>query len=62
MTTYRAIELALKIVNTCKKNEDRCTECPFNIGGCIVSEGSTIPMEWEVKEIIKNGIKAVKGE
>ena len=51
MRKEKALMLALKIINTCKHygNQDRCTQCPFNMGCCIVS--GEIPAEWEVAEI-----------
>lgn len=58
MNSNKALEMAIRIVNTCKKNEDRCKQCPFNINGCIVSDGNYIPTEWSVTEIVSNGIKA----
>lgn len=60
MNSNKALEMALRIVNTCKKNEDNCTQCPFNIKGCIVSDGNDIPTQWQVSEIISRGIKATK--
>lgn len=58
MTKYKAIELALKIQNICKKNEDRCLDCPFNFNGCIVTDGDgCLPSDWNVREIISKGIK-----
>jgi len=60
MNNNKALEMALRIVNTCKKNEDNCTQCPFNIYGCIVSSGNEIPTEWVVQDIIDKGIKATK--
>ena len=37
MRKEKALLLVLKIVDTCKKygNEERCTDCPFNMGGCV---------------------------
>ena len=61
MNSNKALEIALRIVNTCKKNEDNCLQCPFNINGCIVSDGNEIPTEWEVNEVINKGIRAKKG-
>jgi hypothetical protein len=55
MTREKALIMALKIVNTCKKygNEDRCRQCPFNINGCIVSDGDgTLPNDWRASEIV----------
>ena len=56
MTREKALIMALKIVNTCKKydSEDRCGQCPFNIKGCIVSDGDgTLPTDWRASELIK---------
>ena len=56
MTKEKALILALKIVNTCRKygNEDRCTQCPFNVNGCIVTDGNNIPTDWKASELIKS--------
>lgn len=53
MSKEKALIMALKIVDTCRKygNEDRCTQCPFNINGCILSEGD-IPAEWKASTIV----------
>ena len=47
--------MALKIVDTCRKygNEDRCLDCPFNMGGCMVTDGNNIPTDWRSSEICK---------
>lgn len=52
MRKEKALIMALKIINTCKHygNQDRCKQCPFNMGSCIVS-GGEIPAEWDVAEI-----------
>lgn len=54
MRQEKALMMALKIVSTCKKygNEDRCTQCPFNIKGCIVCNNDDIPAEWRAADII----------
>ena len=55
MTREKALIIALKIADTCKKygNEDRCRQCPFNIKGCIVSDGDgTLPTDWRASEIV----------
>lgn len=54
MTREKALIMALKIVDTCKKygNEDRCTQCPFNIKGCIVTDGDVLPSEWRVADTV----------
>lgn len=51
MTKDKAILLALKIVNICKKyeEENRCLYCPFNIGGCVFN--GEVPTEWRVAEL-----------
>ena len=51
MTKQKAIKIALKIVDTCKKygNEERCNQCPFNIEGCIL-DGET-PNDWFIAEL-----------
>ena len=61
MNSNKAMEMALRIVNTCKKNEDCCKQCPFNVEGCIVSDGNGIPTDWEVSDIISRGIRSKKG-
>ena len=54
MTREKALIMALKIVDTCKTygNEDRCRQCPFNIKGCIVSDGNAIPTDWRANGIV----------
>lgn len=56
MTKEKALILALKIVDTCRKygNEDRCTQCPFNVKGCIATDGNNIPTDWKAAELIKS--------
>ena len=55
MTKEKALILALKIVNACKiyGNEDRCKQCPFNVNGCIVTDGNNIPEDWRASDLIK---------
>lgn len=62
MRKEKALMLALKIINTCKhySSQDRCRQCPFNMGGCIVS--GEIPSEWEVSEIATTIELNKKGE
>ena len=54
MTREKALILALKIVDTCKNygNQERCKQCPFNIKGCIVTDGNNIPADWKASEIV----------
>ena len=54
MTREKALMLALKIVDICKTygNEDRCRQCPFNVEGCIVTDGNNIPSVWRASDII----------
>ena len=52
MNREKAICMALKIVETCKAHNDNCTQCPFNIKGCIVTVDEP-PTEWAVNEIFK---------
>ena len=56
MTKEKALILALKIVDVCKTycGEDRCLQCPFNIKGCIVTDGNNIPSDWRASELIKS--------
>ena len=56
MTKEKALIMALKIVDTCKTygSEERCLDCPFNIGGCIVTDGNNIPTDWRSSELIKS--------
>lgn len=56
MTREKALILALKIVDTCKTygNEERCLDCPFNISGCIVTDGNNVPSDWRASELIKS--------
>lgn len=55
MTREKALILALKIINTCKRygNQDRCRQCPFNFKGCIVTDGNNIPTDWRVGEVVE---------
>lgn len=55
MTREKALIMTLKIIDTCKKygNEERCTQCPFSIGGCIVTDGNTVPSEWRTSELVQ---------
>ena len=65
MTKEKALIMALKMVDACKTygNEDRCLDCPFNIGGCIVTDGNNIPTDWRASELIKSiEIQGRKGE
>lgn len=54
MTREKALMMALKIIDICKTygNEDRCKQCPFNIKGCILTDGNNIPSDWKAAEII----------
>lgn len=54
MTREKALMMALKIIDICKTygNEDRCKQCPFNIKGCILTDGNNIPSDWRAAEII----------
>lgn len=53
MTDNKALEIAIRIYNTCKKHDDRCAECPFTVNGsCMVSDGNSIPSDWNVKSLI----------
>lgn len=55
MTREKALILALKIVDTCKTygGMDRCRQCPFNVGGCFVTDGNNIPTDWRASELIR---------
>ena len=56
MTKEKALIMALKIVDICKNygREERCLQCPFNINGCIVTDGNNIPTDWRASELIRN--------
>ena len=56
MTKEKALIMALKIVDICRKygNEDRCLDCPFNVKGCMVTDGNNIPTDWRSSELIKS--------
>lgn len=60
MTKERALVMALKIVEVCKEygNDDRCKQCPFNLGGCIATDGNNVPSDWRVEDLIS---KVVRG-
>lgn len=55
MNKEKALITALKIVNTCNKHdgEGECTKCPFNINGCIVTDGNNVPSDWRVNKLLK---------
>ena len=60
MSNEKALIMALKIYDTCKKygGDDRCRECPFHFQGCIVTNGDNIPADWRVGELMnKQGDK-----
>ena len=53
MTDNKALEIAIRIYNVCKKHDDRCNECPFNINGnCLCSDGNSVPSDWNIKDAI----------
>lgn len=54
MTKEKALILALKIVDACKRygGESRCKQCPFNVNGCIVTDGNNIPEDWRASDLI----------
>jgi hypothetical protein len=56
MRKEKALIMALKIFDTCKKyaNADRCLDCPFNVHGCMVTDGNNIPTDWRSSELIKS--------
>lgn len=56
MTREKALILALKIVDVCKTHggEDRCSQCPFNVNGCFVTDGNNIPTDWRASELIES--------
>ena len=61
MTRERALINALEIIETCKThgNEDRCRQCPYNIKGCMVTDGNNVPTDWKaahIVEIVERGI------
>lgn len=55
MTRERALINALEIIETCRiyGDETRCGQCPYNINGCIVTDGNNIPTEWKAANIIE---------
>lgn len=55
MTRERALINALEIIDTCRtySNEDRCKQCPYNVKGCIVTDGNNIPTDWRASNIIE---------
>lgn len=54
MRREKALRTALKIMEICKKHgeQDRCKQCPFYINGCIVSDGSAIPVDWPIVDLV----------
>ena len=55
MNKERALITALEIIDTCRTygNEERCLQCPFNIGGCIVTDGENSPIDWIAGDAIE---------
>jgi len=55
MTRERSLINALEIIETCRihSDEDRCSQCPYCINGCIVTDGNNIPTEWRAADIVK---------
>lgn len=61
MTREKALIMALTIVDICKTyDEDRCRQCPFNIKGCILTDGNNIPTDWRASEVVEK--LEIKGE
>lgn len=63
MTREKALILALKIRETCRKHgeNDRCMECPFNYNhDCLVAPGDCIPAEWPIFENLQYNRKDEK--
>lgn len=56
MRREKALMIALKIIDVCKKygGEDRCRQCPFNVNGCIATDGNNIPSDWRAAELINS--------
>lgn len=54
MTKEKALVMALRIVEICQEYgaSNSCRQCPFNIGGCIVTDGNNTPEEWYASELI----------
>ena len=52
MNKERALITALEIIDTCRTfaNEERCIQCPFNMGECILTDGNNIPTDWKAAE------------
>ena len=51
MNKERALIIALEIIDTCRTyDEERCIQCPFNMGGCILTDGNNIPTDWKAAE------------
>ena len=53
MSKEEALIEALKIIDTCKKYGDICLQCPFNMGGCIVTDGDITPIDWRAGDSIE---------
>ena len=51
MTKEKALIIALQIIDTCKKHDENCRNCPFHDEGCIVTNGDYSPLEWRVAEL-----------
>lgn len=55
MTRERALINALEIIETCRTygNEGRCRQCPYNINGCMVTDGNNVPTDWRAANIVE---------
>ena len=63
MTREKALILALKIIDTCRKygEDGRCLDCPYSYNNdCIISPGDVIPTEWPIVENLKYNRKGEK--
>jgi len=57
MTPEKALIMALEIVDTCKTygiDEEGCLHCPFNIAGCMMTDGNNTPKDWRASGLIKS--------
>lgn len=53
MRREKAIITALKIIKECRKHSGGdCTQCPFNVKGCIATNGDNIPTDWRAGSLI----------
>jgi len=62
MKKEKALLMALKIRDCCDKHGDDCTQCPFFIQGCIVTDGDSIPADWRIGQMIDQSGRIIEDD